>query len=623
MKGDRLSFLVSTKPMFTMIGLFFMLFTIYAFYREWVTYRNDLEYFESTLLHEAKERLKIDIENRVEEFDYLISGLEGSLHENMQNQLELLAFEYDYYQQVLMLPDEAFARYLHYMVSIPDRLLMGEVYTQTGLRVYVDSDNLAYYEQDERPSFFGADAVKTMVEAPGQLITTEVPGDTYLMTSKAIGEFVVILSVNYTNYRARTLESIAQRFQTYYEQREDYIFLINRDGDVLLHPDQAAIGLNIFNDFSDSYFQSAFTQILEALETQEEAFLDYLFYDDVTRQVANRRIAFVHEYTPLEIIIGKSVSEHHFESEVAAFRQKSLQSFVQYTLPFYVLLISSAVGAGFAIFHYTKQSEKLVIEEDALHKKIASLSNQLILITNLEDDILFMNEIGDSVLGRFDKVHQTSLKRYLIEEEGRFYLQGATKQYVVRIKKESITYQREKAYLWFLEDITEETKLADTLMEESHTDLLTGLANRRRLIKDFHKLFDHKKESLKKHEGALGIIDLDRFKRINDLNGHEYGDQVLKEIAAMFIAESHPACTFYRLGGDEFAVLCTQDKKSLVKTLESIRSVLSSKQFNGLSLNFTYGIAVISREESSSFSAYYSQADQTLYRFKQTNKDDN
>ncbi|TVP94836.1 MAG: sensor domain-containing diguanylate cyclase [Acholeplasmatales bacterium] len=621
MKRDRLSFLVSTRPMFTMIGLFFMLFTVYAFYREWVTYRNDLEYFEATLFDEAKERLKIDIENRVEEFDYMISGLEQNLYDQMQNQLGLLLIDYTYHQDVSMLPPDSLAHYLHHIVTVPGRPLMGEVYTSTGLHLQYETDTVVFLPRAEAPSVFGEEAVSTALEHPDQLLKTSVDGISYLLTGKVVDDYTVLLGVNFTEYQARALNDIANRFFAYYEDREDYIFLIDRAGNILLHPDEAAMGLNIFDDLEGTHFESAFKQILEGLDQQEQTFLEYVFYDDTARLSASHRIAYVYEYEPLQIVIGKSVSEQHFAPVLEAFRQRSLHSFVQFTLPFYILLISAAIGAGFAIHHYTKQSEKLLIEEDALHRKIASLSNQLILITDTQDKILFMNALGDTVLGRFDKIHQSKLDTYLIEKGERYYLYGQTKRYVVRTKKEPITYQREKAYLWFIEDITEETKIADTLLEESNTDLLTKLPNRRRLIKDFQTLFATSKQQFPKQDGALGIIDLDRFKRINDLNGHEYGDQVLQEIAQIFLAESHPACTFYRLGGDEFAVLSTQDKKSLVKTLESIRSVLSTKQFKGLTLSFTYGIAVISTDESGqNFGAYYSRADQTLYSFKQSNK---
>ncbi len=90
------------------------------------------------------------------------------------------------------------------------------------------------------------------------------------------------------------------------------------------------------------------------------------------------------------------------------------------------------------------------------------------------------------------------------------------------------------------------------LSSMAHTDPLTGLNNRRRLLAQLHELLHRQKHQ--RH--ALLFFDLDGFKAINDNLGHEAGDQLLREAARRIresLRSSHDLAG--RLGGDEFAVL--------------------------------------------------------------------
>jgi diguanylate cyclase (GGDEF)-like protein len=84
-------------------------------------------------------------------------------------------------------------------------------------------------------------------------------------------------------------------------------------------------------------------------------------------------------------------------------------------------------------------------------------------------------------------------------------------------------------------------------------DPLTGLPNRK-------LLFDRATEATATHRptgrgAALLLLDLDRFKEVNDTLGHQTGDRVLEEVARRIVGAVRPADTVARLGGDEFAVL--------------------------------------------------------------------
>jgi diguanylate cyclase (GGDEF)-like protein/PAS domain S-box-containing protein len=84
-------------------------------------------------------------------------------------------------------------------------------------------------------------------------------------------------------------------------------------------------------------------------------------------------------------------------------------------------------------------------------------------------------------------------------------------------------------------------------------DALTGLYNRRRFEQELDRHFVHGRRY--GIDGALLVLDLDRFKQVNDGHGHRAGDRVLAEVAAVLRARLRESDILARFGGDEFAVL--------------------------------------------------------------------
>jgi len=93
--------------------------------------------------------------------------------------------------------------------------------------------------------------------------------------------------------------------------------------------------------------------------------------------------------------------------------------------------------------------------------------------------------------------------------------------------------------------------LAGRLATQATTDSLTGLANRERMLAE---LAGGQPASSHGSSSALIFIDLDRFKQVNDVYGHNAGDVVLREVATRLTRVARPEDLIARLGGDEFVV---------------------------------------------------------------------
>jgi diguanylate cyclase (GGDEF)-like protein/PAS domain S-box-containing protein len=119
-----------------------------------------------------------------------------------------------------------------------------------------------------------------------------------------------------------------------------------------------------------------------------------------------------------------------------------------------------------------------------------------------------------------------------------------------------LNYSREEeppVFMAIAVDITDRVQAEEKLQHLAHYDHLTGLPNR-------VMLFDRMEQALllaQRSTRLVGVffLDLDRFKQINDLHGHEIGDQVLRAVADRLKSTMRPTDTVARLAGDEFVIV--------------------------------------------------------------------
>ena len=152
------------------------------------------------------------------------------------------------------------------------------------------------------------------------------------------------------------------------------------------------------------------------------------------------------------------------------------------------------------------------------------------------------------------------------------------------------------------------------LEELSFKDPLTGVYNRRYFAL---RIEEEAKRHVRFGEPlSLVLLDLDRFKTINDELGHNAGDEVLREAAQLIAANSRSFSVVTRYGGDEFAVLLVNTPKAgAVKYARRIKDVMQRHRFTHGTLTFSVGIAAMPEDVTTS-ADLVPAADRALYAAK-------
>ena len=153
------------------------------------------------------------------------------------------------------------------------------------------------------------------------------------------------------------------------------------------------------------------------------------------------------------------------------------------------------------------------------------------------------------------------------------------------------------------------------------TDSLTGINNRR----NFFVLAKDEIARSRRYQRPLTVlmIDIDRFKDVNDKHGHAIGDKVLQALAQACITTLRETDVFARLGGDEFVILLpeTDDGREqadrLRRTIERMRTSLDDD--TDLAITVSIGVAS-ARPEDETIDDVFARADEALYEAKQTGR---
>ena len=248
-----------------------------------------------------------------------------------------------------------------------------------------------------------------------------------------------------------------------------------------------------------------------------------------------------------------------------------------------------------------------------------------IVMTDQRWRIVTCNQAFADFLGYDDPTAMLGLGPFELLDTDRREPMGGTHEIPLRRKdgqrvwalshSTSIKTAASGAPMWLvhIEDITERRRAEQLLRFQASHDELTGLANRRRL----HQICETQLDG--PDSTAVILLDLDRFKLVNDSLGHDRGDELLIVIADRLRLAIRPGDTVARLGGDEFAIVLggPTDVFEAGRVADRLLRLLGEPVQLGSQTIFpsaSIGIAVA--DEGSTVSDLMRRADTAMYRAK-------
>jgi len=161
------------------------------------------------------------------------------------------------------------------------------------------------------------------------------------------------------------------------------------------------------------------------------------------------------------------------------------------------------------------------------------------------------------------------------------------------------------------------------LYRQAHRDPLTGLANRRSIVAYLQQEVAHSREF--NNPLSLMLLDLDKFKRVNDSYGHAAGDEVLKRFAGLLVEQSRAEDLVGRYGGEEFLmVLSGTPCHGAQQIAERLRTSCHGERVRvptGDQLSFTTSIGVAEMRPDETIEQMLKRVDDALYAAKGGGRD--
>jgi diguanylate cyclase (GGDEF)-like protein len=149
----------------------------------------------------------------------------------------------------------------------------------------------------------------------------------------------------------------------------------------------------------------------------------------------------------------------------------------------------------------------------------------------------------------------------------------------------------------------------------AYTDHTTGLPNRRAMLREIDSAFAGAERG-----GALILLDVDHFKRVNDLYGHSAGDQLLQLVGETLVGTLPASAFVARLGGDEFAALIHDAKDAESSAQEMIRAFGQPVKMGDLQAQISISAGIVSLAAEAEPVDALRRADVAMYSVKQSGR---
>ena len=337
-------------------------------------------------------------------------------------------------------------------------------------------------------------------------------------------------------------------------------------------------------------------------------------------------------YTAIKELKTELLKGNHFIGQSVNYKKNKTSYIVKWSIS--PLLDKNSIPIAYISFQKTIETGKQ-IEHEKLLNSIVNTSKNFILVTDLDGNIIYLNEAFHNKLG-YNKgeligKHTRILKSGMQSEQ--FYKNmwhsilstGSYTDIFISKKKDGTLFYDKKNittikdnegdpiyYVSTSTDISKQIAKQKNLESQVYIDSLTQTLNKKKYDEIVEELLEEHKIINKTF--SLILIDIDHFKNINDLYGHDVGDYVLTEFSKLLKDNTRDDDLLFRWGGEEFIIITQNTKTDALNLAEKLRLETSNKKFNLIRITASFGISEVS--EKIDKKTLFKQADNALYKSK-------
>ncbi|NOU94857.1 EAL domain-containing protein [Paenibacillus sp. LMG 31456] len=412
------------------------------------------------------------------------------------------------------------------------------------------------------------------------------------------------------NLRLRLIEE-EQYYKSLFENNADAVYSFDLQGNFLSCNSSLE---DMFGYSKEELLQANFDRLVEpeSLQKTKKYFLDTIrtllpqTYDTTGIHKNGEFIEFI--VTNIPIIINKELVGIYGIAKNITEKKAMERSLLEAETKYRSIIEQSIVGVFIAqdgVFVYTNPELERMLGYNSL--------------TGLDVELTIDVEGRAPIVSRLSTLNEgqsiQNLCHRAIKQDGTVI--------IVEVHYTKVLHKGKTAILGTVLDITERKKTEELNHYLAYHDYLTDLPNRRMFEEQLDKQlrlaqFDNKKL-------AVLLIDLDRFKCVNDTLGHPIGDKLLKQLANKLKNCLGEDQTVYRLGGDEFCIVLSEvESRSEVMSLSYKIIQITKEQFliEGYELHITASIGIcLSPEDGITVESLLKNADTALYLSKSQGRD--
>ena len=545
--------------------------------------RSSEETFSKFYYEENKERVKREVETRLEEINTIRSEIIELELSNIEREIKHIAFMLENLEVGAFsgdLSEENVIDYFDIMTSYNENLYFFSFDTQGKMLSHGNDESLVGIDftqvSDKNGDYFIYDMLKSVTNEEGVSVSYYWPkntgGESILKTSYCLYlekyDLIVAAGVYHEDIEEKLKTTVFNSMQNYYEDRNDYIFVQSYDGIAEVTANRAQVGSNLSSVINVDG-ENVHDMFMNTIK-QGGGFVTYNYYEK-NSEIKSNKISYATEIPGWDNYIAMGFYTNDLDAVISDYSAKFKKQHYMQTLNIAValttliLIVFILLQRGQALFR------SYMLYEEGLFTQLIQLTNDGVIVTNEDNQLVYQNKTYDASINKqildYFKGNPTTIEP--LNHNTIKVNPSLENQLFLEVTEKNIIYKAKPCVLHLIKNVTTEYQKINEYEKMSNFDTLTDLPNRRLLQSDFENIISNPKEQY----NVIAIIDIDRFKIINDTYGHDFGDEVLIMLANIFKGRLRKSDKIYRYGGEEFIILLSNiDLHDAQKVINQIKS---------------------------------------------------